>query len=80
MARGIGAIFAAFLCFIASMLELFSEGHRDVRGESNGWDLWRMEGVSFRVCIEGLFMLAILRGIRRVVSSLLGRRYVFRGC
>lgn len=52
------------LCCMASVLETVFEG---VRAESSGWDPWRMEERLFRVCLEGLLTLAIMRGIRRAV-------------
>lgn len=57
MARGLGAIIVFFLCFMALSMELVSEGNKDNTGEVNGWDLWRMEGALFRVCVEGLVAL-----------------------
>ena len=72
MARGLGAMLAFFLCFMALLMELISEGNKDNTGEANGWDLWRMEGVLFRVCVEGLLALVLLRGIGRVVYLALG--------
>lgn len=72
MARGLGAMLVFFLCFMALLMELVSEGNKDNTGEANGWHLWRMEGVLFRVCVEGLLTLVLLRGIGRVVYLALG--------
>lgn len=72
MARGLGAMLAVFLCFMSLLMELVSEGNKDMRGETNGWHLWRMEAVLFRVCVEGLLTLAFLRVVGRIFFWALG--------
>jgi hypothetical protein len=70
LARVIGAMIAFFFSFTALMIELFLEGQKDITGEANGWDLWRMSAVLMRVCVEGLLTLVILRAIRYFVLKI----------
>ncbi|KAJ5266995.1 hypothetical protein N7478_009803 [Penicillium angulare] len=61
-ARILGATFAFCFFFAALMTESYLEGLKDVNGEADGWDIWRANGVLIRACVEGLLVLAILRG------------------
>ncbi|KAI9927016.1 hypothetical protein MW887_003397 [Aspergillus wentii] len=61
-----GVFFAFTLCFAAFSAELVREGLKDVQ-QGASWDLWRVEGVMIRSCVEGLLTLVILRVLGKVV-------------
>ncbi|KAJ5092818.1 hypothetical protein N7456_008679 [Penicillium angulare] len=61
-ARNIGAFLAFCFASVALMTEVYLEALKDVTGEADGWDIWRANGVLIRACVEGLLVLAILRG------------------